>query len=232
MKAYAPPKHIILRRHTDAITDGDLVFLQLALQRQLRDVAKAYKLKPPGVTLVTPDAEIPTTEAVGLDFVDDDGLDGAIGHHGWLPGADFPWALVGCKESPMWTVTASHEACEYFMNLRLDRYVVGPEDWRWPMEICDMVEDHYYPVSVTVLGQSRDVMLSDWVLPSFWDANGRYPYDQMRVLRQPFDVAEGGYALVERNGYLVSVGSSERRARKRATSRVEWLRDQTWPGRR
>lgn len=226
------PDHLILRRHTDAVSDKDLAFFQLALQRQLYHLCKAYKIRPIGVTLVSPDAAIPSNEALGVDLVDSDGLEGSVAHHGFMPGANFAWSLVGVKEDPRWSLSASHEAFEMAINPRLDRYAVGPEDWRWPMEVCDPVEDHGYRVSVSLFGESREVELSNYVLPAFWEQGSRGPWDHMRMLRGPFDIAEGGYALMERNGYLVSVGTSSRRARKRATSRVEWLRDQTWPGRR
>lgn len=225
------PDHILLRRQTDAIADKDLAFFQLALQLQLRDLCKAYRIRPIGVTLVSPDTHLPQHEAAGIDFVDDDGLDASVAHHGHLPGANFTWSLVGVKESPLWTVSGSHEGLEMAINPRLDQYVVGPEDWRWPKEVADMVEDHSYPISVSLMGETRDVQMSNYVLPAFWHIDSRGPWDAMRVLRRPFDVAEGGYALVERNGYLVQVGASARRARKRQRSRVDWLRDQTWPGR-
>ena len=229
---YVAPTHVILRRHTDAIDDKDMAYLERALQVQMRELAAAYKFDSPGVTYVTKDADIPTTEAVGIDFVDNDGLDGSVAHHGWMAGAGFPWSLVGVKEDAHWTLSASHEACEYVMNLRLDRYAIGPEGWRWPMEVCDMVEDGGYPIMVNRFEVPRSVMVSNFVLPSFWKLDGKWPYDYLGVLTEPFSVeARGGYALVEKDGKLVQVGSSRRRQRQRARSRVQWLKDQTWPGR-
>lgn len=229
---YEPPKHILLRRHTDAITDADLAFLQSALFRQLRDVAGYYDLRPPGVTLVRPDAEIPSSEAVGIDFVDDDGLGGSVAHHGFMPGANFPWSLVGVREASNWTMAASHEAIEMFLNVRLDRFVTAPDGARWPYEVCDMVEGYGYPVSVELFDQVRDVQLSNYVLPPFWGEpsdllRGAWPYDYLGVLNGPFSVGPGGYALVDVGGTLVELGSSKRHGpdvAKRGRSRVEAIR--------
>lgn len=225
--SYEPPRHILLRRHTAAISDADLAFLQRALFLQLRDAAEYYELPPPGVTLVRTDAEIPTTEAVGIDFVDDDGLGASVAHHGFMKAGNFPWSLVGVKEASQWTTAASHEALEMFLNVRLERWVTAPDGGRWPFEVADMVEGYGYPLQVDLFGKARSVQLSNYVLPSFWRADGKWPYDFLGMLGGPFSVAPGGYALVDVGGRVVEIGSSRRHGpgvRKRARSRVEALR--------
>lgn len=215
---YVPPAHILLRRHTDAITDGDLGYLEQALQRQLNDCAGFYGLPPPGVTLVAPDTHLPGAEAVAIDFVDNDGLDWAVAHHGWSDAAGFAWALVGVKETWSWQQAASHEALEYFLNLHLDRYALAPDGGLWPLEICDMVESHSYPMHVDRFGKGRTVLLSNYVLPSFWQAESRFPWDYLGLLTGPFTVAEGGYALVEREGVLAPLGSGAAQSARRSSS--------------
>lgn len=224
---YEPPRHILLRRHTDAITDADLAFFQRALFLQLRDVAEYYGLRPPGVTLVRTDAEIPSSEAVGIDFVDDDGLTSSVAHHGFLPGANYPWSLVGVKEASNWTEAGSHEGIEMTLNVRLDQFVIAPDGARWPKEASDMVEGYGYPAYVDLFGEGRNVQLSNYVLPSFWQKDGRWPFDYLGLLDGPFSVAPGGYALVDVGGTLVELGSSKRHGPdvpRRARSRVEAIR--------
>jgi hypothetical protein len=215
---YVPPRHILLRRHTDSISNVDLIFFERALQRQLNDVAKYYELRPPGVSVVPPEALIPVSEAVGIDFLDDDGVEGAAAHHGWMPLAMFPWSLVGVKEARSWTMAGSHEAIEMFLNLRLDRWATAPNGDRWPYETADAVEAHGYPVGVEMWGHVRDMLMSNYVLPSFWQADGKWPFDFLGVLTEPFSLAEGGYARLERGGQLISIGGS--RARERPMSRA------------
>ena len=222
------PHHILLRRRTDAITDKDLAFLERALEIQLRECAREYGLVPPGVTLVTPDTHLPTDDAVAIDFVDNDGVPGAVAHHGWSERANFAWALVGVQEAFSWTVAASHEALEYLVNLKLDRFVEGPRGLRWPIEICDPVEADSYEVNVSIFGERRAVRVSDWVMPEFWDAGSTSgPWDKMSHLSGPFSLSTGGYALVTREGEPLELGGGSRHGdgiATRAGSRVERLR--------
>jgi hypothetical protein len=225
--AYITPHHIILRRHTDAISNKDLAFLERALQHQLNECAWYYEVPRPGVTVVSPDTMIPTEEAVGIDFVDNDGIAEAVAHHGWNPGAKFPWSLIGVKEAWSWTLAASHEALEMFLNVRLDRWAVAPDGTRWPVEVADPVESYKYEVNVEMFGESRSIALSDYVLPSFWRPESTGPLDFLGLLRAPFSVAPGGYALVEREGQVVELGGSKRHgpdARPRAVTRLSRVR--------
>jgi len=227
MSTYQPPRHILLRRHTDAITDRDLAYLERALAEQLREAAAAYGLEPPGVTLVTEDTHLPTDEAVGIDFVDDDGLPDGVAHHGWNQRANFAWSLIGCREAERWTVAASHEALEYLVNLRLDQWVDDP-DGRWPKEICDAVEADSYEITVELFGAKRAIAVSNYVLPAWWSLGMPGPYDRMSRVLVPFGLTFGGYALVERNGVLVDLDRGSTRhgpsAPARATSRVDEIR--------
>lgn len=228
MRPYEPPRHILLRRHTEAITDKDLAFLEKALTVQLRECAEAYGLPAPGVSLVTPDTHLPTGEALGIDFVDDDGKPGSVGHHGWSDLASFPWALVGVKEHPHWEMVASHEALEALVNLRLGRWAEDETGMDWSMEVCDPVEDTGYYIEVAMFGETRHIGVSNYVLPAFWEyfaAAG--PFDLIGVLNGPFSLSPGGYAVVRRDGATLALAGS-RSARsstptKRATSRVRAL---------
>ncbi len=225
MTDYQPPRHILIRKRTDAVTDMQAIALEKALARQLADCAHFYSLPAPGVSYVTEDTHLPTEEAVAIDLVDDDGEAGAIAHHGWMPGANFGWALVGCKETPDWTVAASHEALEYFLNLRLDRWAEAPNKARWAYEIADPVEADGYPMAIDVHGHVLIVKLSDYVMPGFW-GDGRGPYDYLDRLTAPFSLAPGGYAVVERDGLYKGLGGGARHgssATARVTSRAARL---------
>lgn len=223
---YEPPRHFLLRRQTDAITDEDVVFLERALARQLRDCAYFYGLPAPGVSYVAPDTHLPESEAVGIDLVDDDGVAAAIAHHGYAPGARHAWALVGVRETPEWTVAASHEALEALVNLHLDRWADAPDGDRWAYEICDPVQAQSYPMGVEVMGEERVVRLSNYVLPAFWgqpQLEAPELYDYLSTLPGRFILAPGGYAVVERDGQRTELGAGARRGsspnQARATAR-------------
>ena len=208
---YSPPRHILLRRRTDAVSDEDVVYFERALGNQLRDAAHFYGLPAPGVTYVPADTSL-GSEAVAIDLVDDDGRDAAIAHHGWMPGAQFAWSLVGVRETPDWTVAASHEALEYLCNLRLDRWVKGPGGL-WAYEICDPVQADSYPVAIEMMDRMRVVRLSNYVMPAFWgEPNGMGVgagdvYDYLGRLKGPWTLAPGGYAVVQSDGQRTELGA-------------------------
>lgn len=209
MDDYQPPRHIIIRRRTDFIDDEDLLFFEKALAIQLREAAEAYGLDPPGVTFTGTTALVSSVEAAGMDFMDEDGLDGAVAHHGYYAG--FPWALVGCRETSSWTLAGSHEGLEYLCNLRLDQWIAGPRGTRWTKEIVDPVESDMYAVQVEINGRARRVMMSNYVLPAYWREGSDGPWDRLGILRGPFTIAPGGYAVVESDeGEIVEYGSSAR----------------------
>lgn len=221
---YTPPRHLLLRRRTDAITDGDLAFVEKALAIQLREASEHYGYLPPGVTFCGETAIVASTEAAGMDFMDEDGLEDAIAHHGYYAG--FPWSLIGVTETDYWSAAASHEALEYLCNLRCDQWIRGPGNTLWAREIADPVESDMYDIDVTIFGEHRKVQVSNYVLPAFWDATNKHgPWDRMGVLKGPFTIASGGYAVVEQEWALRELGASIRHNSATAEERP-WARAQ------
>lgn len=205
---YQPPRHIMLRRRTELIGDEDMAFLEKALAIQLREAAEHYELDPPGLTFCSEHAIVSSVEAAGMDFLDDDGVPQAVAHHGYFAG--FPWSMVGVGETFNWTAAASHEALEYLCNLRLDQWVIGPEGTRWPKEIADPVESDTYVITVELFGERRDIHVSNYVLPAYWREGSKGPWDRLGLLKGPFTIAPGGYAVVEKDGEIVEYGTSAR----------------------
>ena len=69
-------------------------------------------------------------------------------------------------------------------------------------EVCDPVEDT--PLIVTVNG--TDVQLTDYILPSWSNPTGEYPYDAAGKCKRPFEVLDGGYVIVrDKDGNRKSV---------------------------
>lgn len=203
---YTPPLHILLRRRTDYIDDDDMAFVEKALAIQLREASNHYGFAPPGVTFTTEHAIVGDSEAAGMDFMDEDGVDGAVAHHGYFGG--LPWSIIGCKETASWTSAASHEALEYLCNLRLDQWALGPNGSIWPREVADPVEADVYTIRVELFGKVQNVEVSNYVYPSYWREGSNGPWDRMGVLKGPFTLAPGGYALAEVDGQLVEWGGA------------------------
>lgn len=213
--SYTPPVHILLRRRTELIDDEAMAFLEKALAVQLREVAEAYGWDPPGVTFSSLSAIVPSAEAAGIDFMDDDGVPEAIAHHGYYAG--FPWSIIGVGETYSWTGAASHEAVELAGNLRLDQWALGPNGTRWPKELADPVESDSYPIDVEIFGTRRTVEVSNYVLPAYWKEGSNGPWDRLGTLKGPFTIAPGGYAVVENDeGEIVQFGASKRHPAMRA----------------
>lgn len=86
-----------------------------------------------------------------------------------------------------WTNTISHEVLE----LRADPYVnttyTRPDGSTGYVEVCDACEtnDQGYRIN--------NILMSDFVYPSWFKANGTSPYDYRGLITAPFQVLPGGY---------------------------------------
>ena len=64
----------------------------------------------------------------------------------------------------------------------------------WSREVCDAVQADVY----RIVAGGRRVAVSNFVLPAFFNPWSAGPYDHLGVLTEPFSIARGGYAVVER----------------------------------
>lgn len=191
------PAHVVLVNRSTVLDDRDMAFMGEAARLQLADVAAAYGWPRPGVSVCTADIELPAEKAVLVVFHDDDGYDDSLGYHGVIGG--YPYAVVGAAEAPP-SVIGSHEWVEMYANLMIEQWCTAADGSRWPRELCDAVQSDTYQITVELFGERRRVAVSDWVLPSYWQPGSAGPWDHLGRLHGPFDIAPGGYSLVERNG--------------------------------
>lgn len=186
-------------------------------------MARDWGLKPPG-TFVYADKFVPSEGAV-MNYVDNDGSPDSAGLHGAVGGVS--WALVDLGQSAIPSRTGSHEGIEITLNQWLDQWVLGPDGWHYAREGSDAVQRHHYTMGVALFGEFRDVLVSNYLLPSYFDANGKWPYDHMGVLTAPFSIADGGYAIVQKNGvvdYLATSKEARMEAVRKARYMGEWSR--------
>lgn len=92
------------------------------------------------------------------------------------------------------SVTTSHEALEMFTDPRANEYCFDFDRYLWAREVCDPVQERSYKIEA---GGMR-VPVSDFVLPAYFNPDARGPYDHLRVLKKPFSLDKGGYAVRER----------------------------------
>jgi hypothetical protein len=171
--------------HSTVVSDADLAVAMRALQHQA-----LYHYEPHwgnSATLVTAEDAIPG--AWLLLILDDSDQAGALGYHDFDPGtpAGKVFAKTDQKYGLSWTVTASHELLEMLADPDVSRcYQTGNTRFH-ALEVGDPVEadaDGY---------KIHNVLVSNFVLPSWFGQGGAYPYDFCRQLEEPLTLRPGGY---------------------------------------
>jgi hypothetical protein len=122
------------------------------------------------------------------------------------------FAGVSIREGNTWTTgegaisaTASHEVLEMLGDPAANEYCFDGDRRLWSREVCDPVQSDSY----RIVGGGMRVVVSNFVLPAYFNPWADGPYDHLGVLTEPFSIAKGGYAVVER-----STATSERYGRR------------------
>lgn len=185
-------KHIALVSESASITQGDLMRVAAALQKQaVRDLSPIWEI---GATV---DAFARLAD-VPIDYwpmiVRDDIGYNAAGIH--LDRNGQPFALISSSASiDEWSLTASHEMCEMLVDPFGNRLVAGdsqkPGQGRvnFLVEVCDPSEGASYAYSV------NGVLVSDFYTPHFFDpvAASGVRYSFTGAVTAPRTILPGGY---------------------------------------
>lgn len=216
---YEPPVHFAVENRSQA-SDRDVAYWAEACRLQLiRDVCPAWgDLRPPGVAVYPRDTPFPPETALVCVFVDDIGDPGTLGEHGVMGGT--PFALIDAHLSERPSVTLSHELIETTVNQWLDRWtdaiVRQAHVYRYPLEPADAVEGDTYNMNVTLLDGLRDIQVSSFVLPAWFDVGtSSTRFDHLGRLSTPLEIASGGYVAPEIDGVIECVFGSSSRMRLR-----------------
>ncbi len=97
-------------------------------------------------------------------------------------------------------VTLSHEGIEMAINPRLSRKRQGPDGRGYYVEPTDPVQELKYNIKVTLLGETRQVPVSDFTAPAFWGLPNPLGVSRLSYLdraQKAFTAEEGGYLLAE-----------------------------------
>lgn len=165
-----------------------------AIQKQVtRDLAPAH-----GVSATIFDSTHHTVPpgAWPCYLLDHSDVDGALGYHDLVKGTPVLKVFVAddIADGLSWSVTLSHEViealgdpgCQLASDLGNGRFV--------GFEHGDPVEDDRYGYLID------GVMVSDFVLPSWYQAGSKGPWDFARHLKAPLSLLPGGYASVYQAG--------------------------------
>jgi hypothetical protein len=149
--------------------------------------------------------------AWAMVFLDNADQPGALAYHDLTPDG-FPVAKVFVKttlnDNQLVSVSASHELVEMLVDPAINMWTSGPDlQTMYAYESADPVEELDFPVN--------GIPMSDFVYPSYFETF-RQPnsvqFDQLKQVTQPFQILQGGYQIVFKNGQSSQVfGSSAKR---------------------
>ncbi|HXC17180.1 MAG TPA: hypothetical protein VNV60_07045 [Holophagaceae bacterium] len=86
-----------------------------------------------------------------------------------------------------WTNTVSHEVLEMRTDPYVNQTYTQPGGGTGYVEVCDACEQNNQGYRIS------NVLMSDFVFPSWFKSSGTSPFDQTRLISAPFQVLPGGY---------------------------------------
>ena len=178
---------------TRSIDPRDLVFWTKAWDLQAAEFAKDWSVPYTPVVPYDRIEDLPTASGECRLFTieRDIGAPGAEGFH------DDQLGLIYARILPDNNCDAgSHEVVEEEGDPTCDQYADMGNGQQVAKESADPVEGDSYPISVTVGNETRDVPVTNYVLPSWFDPKGVAPFDRMGKLTAPFTMTAGGYMIV------------------------------------
>jgi hypothetical protein len=189
---YQPPLHIDVVNVSKVTTDRVVAFWVEAVRQQLVEASKDWGITPPGMALCDRSTYVPSQEGSIITIADDDGDPEAAGFH-------TPWGgIVDIHDSISPSRTLSHEALEMLCNLMLDRWIFGPKQLYYAVELGDPVQRSSYFAKVELFGESSEVELSNYVLPQWFEPKATHgPYDRLHIVPNAFTIAPGGYQVAQ-----------------------------------
>ncbi len=96
------------------------------------------------------------------------------------------FAATDQRHGVSWQVCASHELMELLVDPQLNRVALGPKGEVFDMEVCDPVQSDSCGYRI------NDILVSNFVFPSWFQIDGTPPYDHRGLVKQPFEIFSGG----------------------------------------
>jgi len=186
---------IAILNQSTALTDAQVAAVLPALQIQVTNhFAPAWGR---GATIMKVGAMRPA--AWQLVFLDNADQANALGYHD-LTAQGLPLGKVFVKTTMQsgqnWTITASHELLEMLgdpdINLAAEVDNAGAPSKFLAYEACDPCEGDQYGYPITAKGFAP-VIVSDFILPSYFMVNGQAPFDFQKNITKPFQILTDGY---------------------------------------
>jgi hypothetical protein len=186
-----------------------LPFLVDAWDRQAKEFAEAWNVPYTPVVLYDTENGLPTATGEVRLLTIQDVLDapGALGYHDDELGVIFARILAENNAE-----SGPHEVCEEEGDPTCNLWMPMGDGREVAKESCDPVEGDSYEQEATVGDDIVSVPVSNYVLPSWFDPNGKAPYDRMGKLTAPLTMTPGGYMIVrDATGDVTDVFAQNRR---------------------
>lgn len=199
----------------------DLAFQVAAVDLQMRrDFAPAWGVEPWPCSAYR---ALPSqTDLFHPIFVMDDIGADALGYHDDV--LNYIFGRVLTPEMATDATTSSHEAVEMRADPTCEEWSAMADGREVAKETGDPVEADAYPVTVSVGGVERGLLLSNFVLPAYFDPLSKGPWDFMGLLSGPAPaMTPGGYLILRdpRTGEISNIFSDRHAARHLAAKKAD-----------
>lgn len=194
---------IVVVNKSTRVSTADVKLATRACASQLRyHAAPAWSLTPVPVVWYMHEEHVPPGAWKILIFDDPDQA-GVLGWHSEGPdGLPFGRVFAAPTLDNHVSVSSvlSHEVLEAFVDPRVNAWAMSPIGELWALEVGDPVESFGYLVKV----DNKDVEVSDFALPAFFDGAARpgKAVDFMGKLTSPFSLGKGGYGVIQKAGSI------------------------------
>jgi hypothetical protein len=182
------------------VTDTDLAFIAEACHDSLAGCASAWEVPSDAVVFYGTDEAGAIKNGMGqvarvATVVDDmPEAPGAEAYHTVKNGVVSEKILAGPgADVDTLSVGVDHENKEGLIDPNCDLEVTMPDGRLLAKEISDPVQGDVRKLNVTIDSVTRAVAVSNYVFPSYFDANGQAPYDAFGLVSRPFEIRPGGY---------------------------------------
>lgn len=176
------------------LTDDFVAFAAKACDDQVIECARAYGKDPTPVAFYAREQDLPARDCRIMALVDDIDAPGALGYHDFDLGIVYGRVLATDNNGT--SACLSHECLEELIDPTCDQWRAMPDGRYVAFEICDPVQADAYAIPTTVMGEQRQVIVSNYVLPRWFDPAAAGGFDRLAKLRGPFQMTPGGYLIV------------------------------------
>jgi hypothetical protein len=188
------------------LSPADLAFQVRAVNIQMeRDWAPAYDEEPWPIRSYAGLSGLAAGSFWPMAILDDIDTPGALGFHDWVAGLAYGRVLAG--RDPLDATTLSHEALELRGDPHCNLWLPMPDGRSVAREMCDPCEADHYDIEVTIGAETRQIWVSDFLLPAWFVPGAPGPYTFLDVVDQPFGLScnGGGYRLIrDAHGHVES----------------------------